>query len=385
MDYLKIAKDIISIDNSVPPGSNYEKTVDYLVPVFNSVNFTAEKIAIPEQYAENRSDRFALVAHRRKAGKPRLIFYAHIDVVPAEGWDAFVPKVENGKIFGRGAADMKGGLVGMLLGLDEIKNKDLRYDISCIVTTDEEDSQADQLRYLSKFIEPVKGAAIFSLDSSAGFVSVANLGLLQIDVIVNGKSVHSAMAHHGTNAVEKAIPLLYELLRLKNRVVKRKSKVKTNPDTGLSVMESRLNINMVKGGIKANIIPESCLISIDRRLIPEENLEDAERELMATLRSVPDVYWEIERTFKIPSVPPSKGTEVDRLEKIIQEVTGSSGQYGEMGSGDLSAIVANEWQATDFGLGVIRPDNNIHGKDEFAYLKDIEDLGKIVARFLTEK
>jgi succinyl-diaminopimelate desuccinylase len=384
VDYLKIAKDIIAIDNSVPPGANYEKTVDYLVPIFKSSNFVTEKIAIPDQFAENRKDRFALVAHRRKAGSPRLIFYAHIDVVPAEGWDAFNPRVKDGKIWGRGAADMKGGLVGMLIALDQAKNKNLNYDVSCIITTDEEDSQADQLRYLVKFIEPVKGASVFSLDSSAGFVSVANLGLLQMDVSVKGKSVHSAMAHRGINAVEKAIPILHELLRLKTRVVKRKSKVKTNPDTGLTVMESRLNINIVKGGIKANIIPESCLISIDRRLIPEENLEDAERELMAALRSVPDVYWEIERIFKIPSVPPSKGPELNRLENIIREVTGSSGQYGEMGSGDLSAIVANEWQAVDFGLGVIRPDNNIHGKNEFAYLKDIEDLGKIIERFLTE-
>jgi acetylornithine deacetylase/succinyl-diaminopimelate desuccinylase-like protein len=60
-------------------------------------------------------------------------------------------------------------------------------------------------------------------------------------------------------------------------------------------MEARLNINMVHGGIKSNIVPDECLIAIDRRLIPEENIADAEKEIMNTLRSVPDVSWEVKR------------------------------------------------------------------------------------------
>jgi len=203
-----------------------------------------------------------------------------------------------------------------------------------------------------------------------------------MDIIVKGKSVHSAMAHMGENAIEKSIPLLQALLRLKTQVVKRKSKVKTNPDTGLVLMEDRLNINMIKGGIKTNIIPDSCMISIDRRLIPEEDIKEAEREILATLRSVPDVYWEVINTIRIPSVPPTTGDIVERLSRIILEITGTTGQYGEMGSGDLTAIAGIEWKAKLFELGVIRPDCNIHGKGEFAYIKDIEDLGKIINRFL---
>jgi acetylornithine deacetylase/succinyl-diaminopimelate desuccinylase-like protein len=65
---------------------------------------------------------------------------------------------------------------------------------------------------------------------------------------------------------------------------------------------------------------------------------------------------------------------------LIREVTGESGQFGEMGSGDLPHIVAG-WGGKEFSLGVIRPDNNIHGKDEFAYQKDIEDLAQVISRF----
>ena len=53
-----------------------------------------------------------------------------------------------------------------------------------------------------------------------------------------------------------------------------------------------------------------------------------------------------------------------------------------MGSGDLSHIVVDDWQGQSFGLGVIRPECNIHGKDEFVYVADIEALAKIIAKFL---
>lgn len=383
MDYLKLARELVALDTSVPPGSNYEKSIDYLLPVFREIGFDSQKITVPQEYTEGRTGRFALVGHRRFPSKPRLIFYAHIDVVPAEGWDAFQPKIENGRLYGRGAADMKGGLVGLLLALDMVKDKTLEYDVSVMVTTDEEYSQADQLRYLAQFLKPVSGAFVFSLDSSFGFVSIANLGLLQMDVVVRGKSVHSGMAHTGENAVEKAVPLMQALLKLKKKVVRRKSRVKTSPDTGLKRMEGRLNLNVVKGGIKSNIIPDNCTITLDRRLIPEENINDAEKEILDVLRSVPDVTWEIGRVTRIPTEPPSQGVVIDELSRIIRKITGKTGKYGEMGSGDLSAVVASEWGGVDFGVGAIKPGCNIHGKDEFVYLKDIEDLGNIISQFLT--
>jgi acetylornithine deacetylase/succinyl-diaminopimelate desuccinylase-like protein len=384
LDYLKIAREIIALDTSVPPGLNYGKAVDYLVPIFKDLGFEVLRIPIPPEHAEGREHRVNLVCHRRNPAKPRLIFYGHIDVVPAAGWDAFNPRIENGKIYGRGAADMKGSLVGLIAGLDEVREDRLNYDVSVMITTDEELSQASQLRYLRQFLEPVHGASVFSLDSSGGFVSIAGLGLLQVNLVVKGKSVHSGMAHLGDNAVEKAIVLCNALLELKQKVTARKSKVPTHPETGLSFMEARLNINQINGGIKTNIIPDECLISIDRRLIPEENIDTAQKELFDTINSVAGLNYEISSIFRIPTVPPVDDEVTDQLEEIIDNVTGETGKYGEMGSGDLGPIVNYEWGARDFGLGVIRTENNIHGKGEFVYQKDMEDLGNIIASFLTE-
>jgi len=382
MDYVEILERLISIDTSVPPGANYDTAVGYLEPFFQNFGFDTSQIYIPAEHAEGREGRVNLVCHRPEADKPRLIFYTHIDVVPANGWDAFNPRREGGKIYGRGAADMKGAIVALLIGLEACNNMRLKYDTSIIVTTDEELSQASQLRYLLPYLQPVTGAYVFNLDASFGYAGIANLGALHMDIKVEGKSVHSALSHTGENAVEKASLLIQALLQLKTEVIRRKSAVPVHPDTGLDRMEARLNINMVNGGLKANIVPDQCLISVDRRLIPEENLEEAKKELLAVLSSVPDVRWKIERLFRIPSIPPCEDPIVDELAAIIERVTGQDGKFGEMGSGDLPHVVA-EWGGKTFNLGVIRPQSNIHGKEEFVFQKDIEHLGEIIYRFLT--
>jgi succinyl-diaminopimelate desuccinylase len=384
MDYVKVLTDLISIDTTVPPGRNYEKAVDYLEPLFKGVGFETQKIRIPKEYCDGNEGRVNLLAHKRNPGRPRLIFYSHIDVVPAEGWDAFTPVVKNGRIYGRGAADMKGSLAALLHGLDKIKKASVNYDVSVMVTTDEETGQADQIRYLGQFLQPVEGAYFWDLDSSFGYVVVASLGAVQMDIMVSGRSVHSALANLGVNAVEKAVPLLDALLDLKDKVTERKSAVPANPETGLNHMVARLNLNMIHGGIKVNIIPDECRISIDRRLIPEENVEDAEKEIMDALRPIENVTWAVEHVFRIPTVPALNEDPItDKLSKLIKAVTGSTGRYGEMGSGDFGPIASTEWKAKHFGMGVIRSDESFHGHDEFVRTKDIEDLSEIISRFLT--
>jgi succinyl-diaminopimelate desuccinylase len=382
MDYVKILKDLISIDTSVPPGNNYREAILYLEPLFGELGFETARIEVPPNEAEGRENRVNLVCHRKNTGAARLIFYAHIDVVPAVGWDAFKPRVENGRIYGRGAADMKGAIPALLMALERCKSQSLKYNTSVVITTDEELSQASQLRYISPFLQPVQGAYVFDLDSNFGYVSIAGLGALQVDIRVRGKSVHSGLSHLGENAVEKAILLMDALLGLKQKVTRRESRVSAHPDTGLDKMVARLNINMVQGGLKVNIIPDECIISIDRRLIPEENIVEARREILETLSAVKGVSWEIASEFMIPTVPPCSDPITDELEGIMKEVIGKKGKYGEMGSGDLANIVTREWGGKEFGMGVIRSESNIHGKNEFVYQKDIEDLAEIIFRFL---
>jgi succinyl-diaminopimelate desuccinylase len=384
MDYVKTLSGLIAIDTTVPPGNNYYIALEYLIPFFKEAGVETELVDIPPEHCEGRHGRVALIGHRKASDKPRLIFYGHADVVPAEGWPAFEPHIQGGKMFGRGSADMQGGIIGLIIGLTEVKDQTLNYDVSVMITTDEELSQSGQIRYLEQYLEPVKGSTVWSLDSNTGGVAIAGLGALQMDIKVKGNSVHSGLSHLGVNAVEQAVRVMDALLQLKSNLTLKKSSIPAHPDTGLKYMEPRLNINMVHGGLKANIVPDECVITVDRRLIPEENLEEADQEIRELLAQFKDVEWEISYGLRVPTVPSAGGPAVERLESLIKKVTGSTGQFGEMGSGDMGIIVHDEWQGEEFGLGVIRTECNIHGKNEFVYLKDVEDLGEIVARYLTE-
>lgn len=382
MDYIEILKRLISIDTTVPPGKNYEQAASFLCPFLEDAGFDTRKVQIPPETAGGRQGRWACVGHRRFTGKPRLIIYGHFDVVPAEGWGAFNPRVEGVRIYGRGAADMKGAIVALIMAINRLKGRGLKFDTSVMLTSDEELDQAGQLLYLKDFLDLQNGASFLNLDADFGFVSIAGLGALQVDIKVKGKSVHSALSNLGENAVEKSARLMNALMELKTGLAGKKSAVPAHPSTCLAFMEPRLNINMIKGGLKVNIVPDECIISIDRRLIPEENIDDARQELLTKLSSVPDVNWELAREFAIPTVPPCDDPVTDELAAIVKDVTGQGGKYGSMGSGDLSHIVRG-WGGRTFGLGVIRPECNIHGRNEFVYRQDIEDLAEILVRFLS--
>jgi acetylornithine deacetylase/succinyl-diaminopimelate desuccinylase-like protein len=157
MDYVEVLKNLLCIDTSVPPGLNYDKVIDYLQSLFRELGFETRKVIIPTEYAEGREGRVNLICHRRQTGTQRLIFYDHIDVVPAAGWDAIKPRIEKGKIYGRGAADMKGSITALLLALELLKRKPLKHDVSIMLITNEELSQASQLRYLANYLKPVSG------------------------------------------------------------------------------------------------------------------------------------------------------------------------------------------------------------------------------------
>ena len=385
--YIAILEDLIGFDTSVPPGK-YETTIDYLETKFREAGCQTERVEIPREYTRGlKGPRVNLLVHLRNPGKPRLLIYTHIDTVPARGWNGLRPRVEDGRVYGRGAADMKGAIVGLLLALAKRGDRVPAWDITIMVTTDEEmlGQQAAQLEYLGQFLEP-QGAYIWDLDSEAGQVGIASLGAIQMEFEVSGRSVHSASSHLGVNAVEQAFGLVKPLLELKKEVILRRSKIPVHPDTRIEsgVMEPRLNINVFQGGWKTNVVPDKCLISVDRRLIPEEDLEEVEKELISYLALVEEADWKIRRVLKIPSYALDDPI-ADQLARVIERVTGLKvGKYGGMGSSDLPGV-ARKWGAKVFGLGVFRPESNIHGKDEFVYLRDIEELSEVMCSFLLER
>ncbi len=386
MDYIQTLKDLVSIDTTVPPGRNYEKIMDYLAPLFKNTGCEVQKVTIPKEFTGGAEGRFNLVAHRRNPGKPRLILYTHADVVPVDGWDGFTPRLEGDRLYGRGSSDDKGNIVAMLMALERVKGKALNYDVSCIVTVDEEVSHADanEIRFIRRYLEPVQGATFLALDGGFGYCIVATLGLLAMEITVHGKSVHQGRAYLGENAVENAIKLCQPLLKLGEEVIKQKSRIPAAPEFGIPFMQGNLSISMIHGGVKVNIVPDECVISIARRIIPEGNIDKCKEEILTALRSVTGVRWDEKTILYTPTFPDTYNEPVtDKLAAIFKDVTGSTGKYGAMGSLPLDPV-AFEWGAKIVSMGVGRvAENNAHGKNESVRPKDIELMAEIITRFVT--
>ncbi|HAM44765.1 MAG TPA: hypothetical protein DCM67_07110 [Propionibacteriaceae bacterium] len=374
---------LIEFDTSgVGVGRSHEAFA-YLERLFSTCVCSTATVSIPPSEADGLVGRRALLARRRQPGKPHLVIYGHIDVVPAEGWDAFTPVRSGGRIYGRGASDMKGSIAALLGSLWRIRDAEPGFDVTIVITMDEETHQLAQLRYLTSVLEAGPHPHVLSLDAGFGYVSIANLGLLQMDITVEGNSVHSAMAHLGRNAIEGASTLMAALLALKPLVTQRESAVAAHPGTGMQYMQARLNLNQIAGGIARNVVPACCTFTIDRRLLPEETVDSARNEILAALEGVREPEWHVSREFFIPSVPPCADPLARVLADVLEAVTGSTGLYGDMLSGELPYAARSCWGGDAFATGVIRPENRIHGANEFVYESDLDQLVEVLARFLT--
>ncbi|MFX1300706.1 MAG: M20 family metallopeptidase, partial [Promethearchaeota archaeon] len=157
---VSLLEDLIRIPTVVPPGNNYKDMVQYLKPIFRSLGYTTEHVIIPSKEIEKipyplEGPRVNLVARHDYGRRETVTIYAHMDVVPIEEpWtkDPFNPIIENGKLYGRGAIDMKCGIASMVVALEILHKMGLQphFNIICTLCTDEEIGVYPGIYHLAK-------------------------------------------------------------------------------------------------------------------------------------------------------------------------------------------------------------------------------------------
>ena len=190
----------------------------------------------------------------------RIVFEAHLDTVSAEGMTIapFCPKLEGGRIYGRGACDTKAGLSAMMHAMVELSNQRCDCEVWLAATVDEEYSY----RGVAGFCEQHKkfDAAVIAEPTELRAI-IASKGLLRCKIITKGTSAHSAKPHLGDNAILQMLPII-ERLQLDAHQLQNTH----HPLLG----HATCNIGVIKGGIQINFVPDHCEIEIDRRLLPHE-------------------------------------------------------------------------------------------------------------------
>jgi len=393
---LDLIKKIISFKTVAPPGSNYEEIIDWLVPIFREMGFFTQKLAMPEEVFEARctdsrlkGDRFNLRADLKAGREKTLVIYAHLDVVPAEGkWDTdpFQAVSKGGRIYGRGVSDCKGSVAALIAALRALLEKGLpKYNLSVLLTTDEEVGGYSGLCYLTD-LGQVKGDMMLCMDGFCDDVVIGSNGIITWDVVVHGRSVHSGSSFLGTNAVERALPVMQAIMALKKDVQSRKSAVRSSTaleSVGKMNLMPILNITMINGGIKENIVPDRCTLRGDRRVIPEESMDEAMAEIERALKPL-DIEYELKF---YPGYPPMMvNPDHAWVTEVREAVQKGMGFYPRLSGaqGSLDQAYATEKTGIPtcvFGVGR-QLESNIHGLNENIRVSDLMGFMKFLIELL---
>ena len=393
---LDLLKKIISFKTVAPPGSCYQEIVDWLEPIFQGLGFKTEKLVMPEDVFATKctdqrlvGDRVNLRADLNAGAEKTLVIYAHLDVVPAEGnWDTnpFLLVQKNGRVYGRGVSDCKGSIAALIAALKVLMMKGSpKYNLSILLTTDEEVGGYSGLCYLTD-LGHIKGDYMLCMDGFSDDVVIGSNGIITWDVVVHGRSSHSGSSFLGINAVEKSITVMETLMDLKKVIQARRSALPASSAfeaVGLKNLMPILNITMIQGGIKENIVPDKCVLRGDRRVIPEENMEDAMAEIERILKPM-DVEFDLKFYPGYPpmSVNPNHEWVTEVREAVKRGMGFMPRLSGAQGSLD-QAYATEKTHIPTCVYGVGRQlESNAHGLNENVRIVDLVGFGRFLIELL---
>lgn len=259
---------LVAIDTQNPPGREAQGA-ELLAHELSGAGFEVEVRSV----AEGRSN---VVAKLENGEGPRFAFNSHIDTVPTGGgWssDPFRLVERDGRLLGRGACDAKGSIASMVeaarLLLDA---RDAWHGVLLLAFVADEEINGAGTKALVRQPPPIDLVVVGEPTGNA--VCAAHKGCLRPLVRVKGRAAHSGRPELGVNAILAATPLL-SLFDTRDRELR----TRRHPLVGTA----SLSVTRIVGGIADNIIPDSCDIVLDRRLLPDETLEAGLGEVRALM------------------------------------------------------------------------------------------------------
>jgi acetylornithine deacetylase/succinyl-diaminopimelate desuccinylase family protein len=272
-EVVSLAQRLIRVRTENPPG--------HTSAACNIVGDALGQAGFATEYIETGVDIVNLVAtYRFSADGPTLLLCGHLDVVPpGEGWtrDPWGAESEGGKLYGRGAVDMKGSLAALVIAARDVaaSRATLRGALVVAAVADEEEGGARGAVALTNQGKLAADGAIVAEPGDGGVV-IANRGLCFVEITTHGKAAHASQPSAGVNAVERMLDTLIAL---------RTCRLRHEAHALLSPPSIAIG-TMISGGTKANVIPDSCRAMLDVRPVPGMSratvLDDIRRHLHAS-------------------------------------------------------------------------------------------------------
>ena len=318
---------------------------------------------------------------RRGSAQPLLVFAGHTDVVPTgplEQWssDPFKPTHRDGKLYGRGAADMKTSLAAMVVAVEEFvaAHPDHKGSIGFLITSDEEGPAIDgtvivcnQLKSRGEQLDYCIVGEPTSVKQIGDMIKNGRRGTMSGRLLIKGVQGHIAYPHMAKNPIHMAMPALAEL-----------TTIEWDKGNEYYLPTSWQMSNIHAGTGASNLIPGECVVDFNFRFSTASTVEGLQQRVRATLDKHGldyDLQWTVGG---LPFLTP-RGELSNALSAAIKEETGLNTELSTSGGTSDGRFIAQICpQVVEFG-----PTNaSIHKIDEHVAVTEIEPLKNIYRRTL---
>ena len=390
------ASALIRIPTINPPGEHYEDCARFIGETLAGLEFAVEYHAAEGRPEHTRRHPRLNVIGTRQGRNPRPLVHlnGHVDVVPAgEGWtvDPFGGEVRDGRIWGRGACDMKAGLAAAIFAVDAIRRAgvDLNGSVEISGTVDEESGGFAGVAWLAaqrRISAERTDFAIIPEPLGVDRICIGHRGVYWFEVQTRGRIAHGSMPFHGVNAIDHLGTVLERMRRrLQPALAARRTEMPVVPP---AARHATLNINGIVGGqavdgIQTPCVADRCRAVFDRRFLLEEGFEQTRAEIVdlleAVARDVPGFAYDLRDLMVVhPTRTPDGSPVVAALEQALRRVVGRSVLVASPGTYDHKhfARLAGVPHCVAYGPGIL---DLAHQPDEYCAIDDLMNATRVMA------
>ena len=293
---------------------------------------------------------------------PAIVLHGHIDVVPGRDGQ-FEPRVEGDRLIGRGAYDMKGAAAAMMLALNDLRDQS---DVRVLLTiVPDEESEDEDYRGTDLLVdEGLEASFAITGEPTDMHVGVAAKGVLAVRLEVSGRAAHGSTPWEGDNAILKSFAVFRNIESLP--FSRESSELFDRPS---------INLGRILGGDALNKVPDTCVIDVDIRYLPEQE----EDEILAQIEGLPDSR--VVSTFTRPPVV------VDSESVFVRALCAATSAHhdgdvtgvGRDGASDAISFIRAGVPAVEFGPSGA----GHHGPDEWVSLASLRAYRRALSEFAT--
>ncbi|MGR3710135.1 MAG: acetylornithine deacetylase/succinyl-diaminopimelate desuccinylase family protein [Alterinioella nitratireducens] len=407
-DLTALTQDLVRIATLNPPGRHYHQICDFLGDRLARKGFHVDMIRAKGAPADSEKyQRWNMVARHQGSGGPGecVHFNSHHDVVEVgHGWsfDPFGAELKDGRIYGRGTCDMKGGLATSVIAAEAFIAcfPDYSGAIEISATADEESGGYGGVAYLAEhgWFSPEKVQHVIIPEPlNKDRICLGHRGVWWAEVETHGRIAHGSMPFLGDSAIrhmgavlEEMEASLYPLLASKRTAM---------PVVPEGAKQSTLNINSIHGGepeqeidytgLPSPCVADRCRIVLDRRFLMEEEIGEVKSEVRKMLEGIkasrPNFHYEIRDLFEVqPSMTEEDAPVVRTVQGAIARVLDRQAEFVvSPGTYDQKHIdrIGKLKNCIAYGPGIL---DLAHQPDEWIGVQDMLDSAKVMALTLEE-